>query len=69
MSRDHRDLRVCQQTLRIGSKSFYAASLLLPKRIREPVAAMYAFCRVADDAVDLDPAKHRAVACLRQRIA
>lgn len=35
-----------------GSKSFSAASLLLPASIRGHAAALYAFCRVADDAVD-----------------
>ena len=35
-----------------GSKSFNAASKLLPRRIRRPVTALYAFCRISDDAVD-----------------
>jgi len=41
-----------------GSKSFRAASLLLPRRVAEPAAALYAFCRVSDDAIDesADPA-------------
>ncbi|WP_075217407.1 phytoene/squalene synthase family protein [Mongoliimonas terrestris] len=38
--------------LRHGSKSFFAASLLLPRRVRGPATALYAFCRAADDAVD-----------------
>lgn len=46
------DIRHCHAILRRGSKSFTTASLLLPKRIREPAAAIYAFCRLADDAVD-----------------
>lgn len=47
------DLEVCRRILNAGSKSFAAASLLLPGRIRGDVAAVYAFCRVSDDAVDL----------------
>src|SRR3954465_6390803 len=47
------DLAACKALLRKGSRSFAAASLLLPKRVREPAAALYAFCRVADDAIDL----------------
>jgi len=43
----------CRQILRHGSHSFYAASLLMPDEYCEPVTALYAFCRVADDAVDL----------------
>jgi phytoene synthase len=62
------DLAACKAMLRAGSKSFAAASLLLPKRVRDPAAALYAFCRMADDAVDLarDPG---AVAELHRRVA
>lgn len=35
-----------------GSKSFRAAAMLLPRRVAEPAAALYAFCRVADDEID-----------------
>lgn len=55
----HVDLVECQELLRGGSRSFHAASLVLPLCIREPAAAVYAFCRLSDDAVDgsSDPAK------------
>jgi 15-cis-phytoene synthase len=46
------DLAACRALLRGGSRSFHAASLLLPARIREPASALYAFCRVSDDAID-----------------
>ena len=46
------DRRACQRLLREGSRSFYAASLLLPIRVRHDAAAVYAWCRVADHAVD-----------------
>ena len=46
------DLARCREILRDGSKSFYAASRILPRRVRDPASAVYAFCRVADDAVD-----------------
>jgi 15-cis-phytoene synthase len=48
------DLAACDAAIRHHSRSFYAASRLLPARIRDAVAATYAFCRAADDAVD-DP--------------
>lgn len=51
-SRDGRDMAVCRELLRHGSRSFHAASYLLPHRVRDPATALYAFCRVADDAVD-----------------
>jgi phytoene synthase len=46
------DLAECATLLRGGSRTFYAASLVLPRRYREPAFALYAFCRVADDAID-----------------
>ncbi|MEL6977629.1 MAG: phytoene/squalene synthase family protein [Pseudomonadota bacterium] len=62
------DLAACQAAIRTGSYSFYAASRLLPRRVREPALALYAFCRLADDAVDLTEAKTEAVARLRARL-
>ncbi len=49
------DLAACRALLAGGSKSFHAASRLLPRRVAEPATALYAWCRVADDAIDLDP--------------
>jgi len=46
------DFAACRALLRGGSRTFYAASFLLPRRVRDPACALYAFCRVADDAVD-----------------
>jgi phytoene desaturase len=46
------DLAACRALLREGSRSFFAAFRLLPAEARGPVAALYAFCRQADDAVD-----------------
>jgi len=46
------DLEACHAMLAGGSKSFRAASMLLPRRVAEPAAALYAFCRVADDEID-----------------
>jgi phytoene synthase len=53
------DRRVGRRLLREGSKSFYAASRLLPRRVRQDAGAIYAWCRVADHAVDRteDPAR------------
>ena len=46
------DLAACRALLNGGSRSFYAASLLLPGRVRRPATALYAFCRAADDLID-----------------
>ncbi len=54
--------------MRGGSKSFFAASLLLPARVRGPATALYAFCRLADDAIDLGDQPLAAMADLHQRL-
>jgi phytoene synthase len=46
------DLAACTALLRGGSRTFFAASLILPRRLRRSATALYAFCRLADDAVD-----------------
>lgn len=63
-----RDLHVCRDAIRHGSLSFYTASRLLPSRVRDPALALYAFCRLADDAVDLNDEKIDAVLRLRDRL-
>lgn len=66
------DMAQCRAALREGSYTFFAASLILPRTVREPASALYAFCRLADDAVDNAPCnggdKHAAVARLRLRL-
>ncbi len=46
------DLKACAALMEGGSKTFFAASRLLPQRVRAGAIALYAFCRVADDLVD-----------------
>jgi len=48
-------VEACRRTMRQHSKSFSRAARFLPKRMADPVAVLYAFCRMADDAVDLAP--------------
>jgi len=62
------DMDACRKAIRHGSLSFYSASKLLPVRVRDPALALYAFCRMADDAVDLQQAKIDAVLRLRDRL-
>lgn len=62
------DQAACRRLMRGGSKSFFAASLLLPGRIRAPATALYAFCRRADDEIDLGTDPHEAMAWLRRRL-
>lgn len=62
------DLAACNAAIRTGSLSFHAASKLLPTRVRDPALALYAFCRIADDAVDEGHDKAHAVLSLRDRL-
>jgi phytoene synthase len=63
------DLAACRALMRGGSRTFFAASLLLPRRIYEPATALYAFCRLADDAIDDSPTgRPAALAQLRDRL-
>ena len=63
------DLAACRDSLRNGSRTFLAASLLLPRAVRQPACALYAFCRMADDEVDGDGGHRDAVGDLRRRLA
>ena len=63
------DLAACRALLRSGSHSFHLASLLLPRRVSAAATALYAFCRLADDAIDLPGcASARALDQLRAQL-
>jgi phytoene synthase len=63
------DISACRKLLRGGSKTFFAASLVLPRAVSDPAIALYAFCRIADDAVDLAGGRADAVDRLKNRLA
>jgi phytoene synthase len=65
---DPADLAACRALLSNGSKSFHAASFFLPKNVRQPASALYAFCRIADDAIDCREDQDAALAELHQRL-
>jgi phytoene synthase len=62
------DLEACRALMRGGSKSFFAASKLLPVRLRPPASALYAYCRLADDAIDLGTDPQLAMKDLQHRL-
>lgn len=62
------DMSDCRRLLKNGSHSFFAASLLLPAEYRQPVTALYAFCRIADDAIDLADDPRGSLEHLRRRL-
>ncbi len=66
--RQQGDLASCYRLLNAGSKSFYTASLLLPRKVRDAATALYAFCRVADDAIDDSDDPSAALALLTERL-
>ena len=79
MNQNAKDLQECVATMRDGSKSFFAASRILPQRVRDPATALYAFCRITDDVADavdamiagkaVDPAKTKSIGCSIKRKA
>ena len=62
------DAAACSALMRGGSKTFFAASRLLPVRVRAPACALYAFCRLADDEIDLGDDPAAAVQQLHRRL-
>lgn len=62
------DIAACRDLLRGGSRTFFAASLVLPRKFSDPAIALYAFCRLADDAVDLGTNRKAAVNRLQERL-
>lgn len=62
------DVAACRALLRHNSRTFHAASLLLPPRVRAPASVLYGFCRVADDLVDLHGGRAGAIASLQRRL-
>jgi len=68
VSTHEEDLEACRRLLVAGSKSFATAARLLPARVRDAATIFYAFCRVADDAVDLGDDPAAALAQLETRL-
>ena len=62
------DIAACRTLLKGGSRTFHAVSLVLPRKVADPAIALYAFCRLADDAVDLGQDRQAAVEALRSRL-
>lgn len=62
----------CQRLARLHYENFPVASLLLPKRLRQPIYVIYAFARTADDIADEgdanDQQRLQALACYKQQL-
>nr|WP_294506398.1 phytoene/squalene synthase family protein [uncultured Rhodopila sp.] len=63
------DMAACHELIRGGSLSFHAASRLLPRKMRDPAIALYAFCREADDVIDNAVAGSNSLGWLQERLA
>ena len=62
------DTATCEALMRGGSRSFFAASRALPRDLREAAGALYAWCRVADDAIDGSSRPRQALEDLTRRL-
>jgi len=62
------DRTLCDKAIFSGSKSFDAASRLLPRDVRVASRALYAFCRASDDLVDEGDLGRASIAQLRNRL-
>lgn len=60
-------LELCRTSIAQHSKSFALASKILPVAQRDHAAVVYAWCRRADDAIDLVPPSEHAQALARLR--
>ena len=54
----------CRRLARSHYENFLVASILLPRRHRQPFYNIYAFCRTADDLADLSPDPQSALLSL-----
>jgi phytoene synthase len=62
------DLQSVEALLRGGSRSFHLAGRLLPGATRSAATALYAFCRLADDAIDGPARSDTSLPQLRARL-
>jgi phytoene synthase len=58
----------CRKAIRGGSRSFYAASMLLPASVKGATFGLYAFCRLSDDEIDLGLGTLDSLALRLQRV-
>ena len=63
-----KDLKECYEIIEQGSQSFYAASKVLPKKIRDSAIVLYSFCRIVDDSIDETASKAKALKELFKRL-
>lgn len=63
------DIEACRAAIKGGSRSFFAASFLLPREARDRAFALYGFCRWADDTVDQGEDAAAACSLITRRLA
>ena len=68
MNFNKKDLQDCYNIIKTGSHSFYSASRLLPKSVRDPAIVLYSFCRLADDVVDNGKKDKDSIKVLKKRL-
>jgi len=55
---------LCQKLAKSHYENFTVVSFLLPRELRKPFYAIYAYCRISDDLADESPSPKQALAAL-----
>jgi phytoene synthase len=66
---DRRDVQACRALLFSGTRALWAASLALPRRVRDPATVVWAFHKSLRDHVERDGAGPEHIRDLSERIA
>lgn len=61
-----KDYKYCEKLIKKSSKTYYKAFVKLPIEKRKAVFAVYAYCRYADDIIDIEKDKNKLQSLLRE---
>lgn len=61
-----KDYKYCEKLIKKSSKTYYKAFVKLPIEKRKAVFAVYAYCRYADDIVDIEKDRNKLHSLLRE---
>jgi phytoene synthase len=61
-----KDYKYCEKLIKKSSKTYYKAFVKLPIEKRKAVFAVYAYCRYADDIIDIEKDRNKLQSLLRE---
>ncbi|MGD1819853.1 MAG: phytoene/squalene synthase family protein [Pleomorphochaeta sp.] len=61
-----KDYKYCEKLIKKSSKTYYKAFVKLPIEKRKAVFAVYAYCRYADDIIDIEKDRNKLHSLLRE---